>query len=822
MKKLIFVFAIIMTFGCFTNSYAGNDEMEVLRLLEIIPDYYDYNADENFEITRADFVAAAAKLIGTKLTEKNFIYYYDVPTSHWAYNEISLLTEMKILNGTGDKLFRPDDKMTKAEACKIILSLMDFDELAEIKGGYPNGYISVAAEKDLLEGVSSSEYVTLSDMFMLLYNTMITEIEDDDKTLLSIYRNVYYLEGKLAGADCVTVGGESIPERYVLVDEELYECDLDVTDYLGEDIKFFYCYNKNADEKRVLWASRKDDDDNLYITVDNDAFFDDTTYKFTYHDAEKEKSIYLNRGITVLYNGGIVDKNISDVLKKPRYTVKFTEDDSLAIVESYENLVVGKIDTENKTVYDKNNPGRKLILDEQEYEKVILERFGKDRLSFEDIKVGDVLSVFMSYDEKYLKVQVSKEKISGKVEQVQNSENRTKIYIDGTVYLMSDISGRNFYAVGDNVTAYLDFNGEITYIKINEKDNNAVFIIKAIKDSDGTYNTKFKVLKENGEIVLLECGAKVRIDGVTYQEQDEIFELFKEGQIAVMGLNNEQKIATIDTVVQNENESVASLSVNVPFTSGLEYRHTGIIGAKSVINDDTVIFAVPLAYSNNDDDYKVISKSILEDKEYLNAETYKTKEKAGIEQYVVLKGYDSEKYSTDSIPVLVDSITTIVNEEGSVVECIKGYQGNTEVDFPASSDTPELFSKENIKAGSLIWLRVNSKGEVLDLKHLFDITDMSIYKFDSNIDAEYRTTYAYVNDIVEGVIKLGYNSPETIDQVLPTDGIPVLTFESGANRNTIKVSNISDAVTFYNEGETCSKVVVITKWRNPKLFVIYK
>ena len=62
MKKLIFVFAIIMTFGCFTNSYAGNDEMEVLRLLEIIPDYYDYNANQG---TNKGGLAKADMMDGT-------------------------------------------------------------------------------------------------------------------------------------------------------------------------------------------------------------------------------------------------------------------------------------------------------------------------------------------------------------------------------------------------------------------------------------------------------------------------------------------------------------------------------------------------------------------------------------------------------------------------------------------------------------------------------------------------------------------------------------------------------------------------------------
>ena len=68
--------AFVLCFGVVVNAETVNDNktasvsseiqeiMSLLRLFEIIPEYYDYNVPVNAEVTRADFAAAVARLIG--------------------------------------------------------------------------------------------------------------------------------------------------------------------------------------------------------------------------------------------------------------------------------------------------------------------------------------------------------------------------------------------------------------------------------------------------------------------------------------------------------------------------------------------------------------------------------------------------------------------------------------------------------------------------------------------------------------------------------------------------------------------------------------
>ena len=126
MKKILsLILAISMGFSIMSFSALAQEEsidaelseaMEVLRLFDIISDYYDYNTNYQQEVSRADFAEAVSKLMGNSSYESKDIYYYDVPENHYAYKSIAMLTEMGIINGVGDNLFKPDVFIEDAQA----------------------------------------------------------------------------------------------------------------------------------------------------------------------------------------------------------------------------------------------------------------------------------------------------------------------------------------------------------------------------------------------------------------------------------------------------------------------------------------------------------------------------------------------------------------------------------------------------------------------------------------------------------------------------------------------------------------------------------
>ena len=154
---LFVLFNMSFAFSADNKDTAADSEiteiMDVLRLLGIIPDYYDYNADFNGKASRADFSDAVYKIMNTGAYGTETLYYYDVPKTHWAFDAISYLTERKIIGGSSDKLFEPDADIKQTEAYKILITAMGYGEYAENNGGYPSGYIKAASMTKISLGI---------------------------------------------------------------------------------------------------------------------------------------------------------------------------------------------------------------------------------------------------------------------------------------------------------------------------------------------------------------------------------------------------------------------------------------------------------------------------------------------------------------------------------------------------------------------------------------------------------------------------------------------------------------------------------------------
>lgn len=853
MKRIIsLILSITMCLGIFfaLPSYSAEDTMsedmketiEILRMFDITPAYYDYNVNVNEQTTRADFANSAAKLINLGEYKGDGVHFYDVPKTHWAYNGICALTEKGVINGVGDKLFKPDDPITYPEACKILLSVLNYKEYAENKGGYPTGYTSVARTIGLSDGVTTAEYVTLGNMFTLLYNALLTEIfeptvykdsmveyEVSDETVLSIYHNVYYVEGIVTGAAGITLDGGSLEADRVEVDNVEYYTEVPLVDYLGTEIKFLYRYNKAADTKTVIWARQTGGSDVLEITADNDASFDKESFVLSYYDAgsDKTKTVKLNRTMSVVYNGGIVTTGVDEIFNKTRYTAKLIKNNSgeyaAAIVKAYENIVVaGKSSTEY-VIYDDLVAGKSLSLNENNYEIMVVKNASGSEVSFSSIQTNNVLSVYMSLDGKYLEVIVSDSQVSGTAEKTRADEAGTYITIDGKEYYLrsQDLD----FSIGDALTAYLDISGEIAHYDISSLKAFAGYMIAASLEDNGFENLlQIKFLHENGKVEIYKCASRLEVDGIKYNNSQDAYlalclnrEFVR--QVALFETDKDGNINAIDTTVHNDGtESPNSLQVNIKYTGSVHSKSNGVLGKIAVANGNTVIFSVPDAAVEEqaeDKDYSVLARNELPEDGRLNIETYKTKEEVGFEEYVLVRGYTGS--SAHTVPVLVTNFGLKMNSDGEIVEFIEGYQGTSAVSLTASEDV----SFAELTPGMIIRPTKNRSGEVIALTVLYDYKNPGKYAPGSDINAYLRPAMGYVNDLVDGVIKIGYTDPSVVDQVMYTTNVPVLIYDTEADENMVSVGTIADAKTYKNENANCSKVFMLTNYMSPYLFILF-
>lgn len=846
---------LIGTFSTFTTYAAdagiGAESMdpglksviEVLRYFEFIPDYYEYNTNPSETATRADFVSAAAKLAGQTKYSGGDTYYYDVPQTFWAYNEICSLTQMGVLNGTEKKLFKPNDKIKKAEAYKILLTLMGYGSHAEASGGYPAGYISRAARINLDDNVSSSEYVTLADMFEMLYNAMtinvadISEVYDDGQkytvsdtdTLMSIYHDVYYKEGTVTGAEYVTTDGKTLgKEDEVEIDGVVYRSDVQLFEKLGEEIKFFYRDNKSENEKRIVWAAETGSSNSLTITADNNAEFDRVNFRLKYYDDAKgkQKEVTLSRGVTVIYNGGVVSNNIYTVFDLPRYTAKLVKGSgngyTVAVVKAYENIVADRIDSESKIVYDKTNPNKSITLNSEIYDKMAIKMLGKTDMTFDEISVGNVLSVYMSRDKKYVEVSVNAEQVTGQIESIKKFANGNNVTINSIVYFAPEEAELYDYKLGDNVVAYLDVNSEIAYIQKGSGTEYAAYLIN-IKQNNDTFanNLRVKMFTEEGKMIETVTSEKLKIDGKVYTEVDkELKVLNSVPTLAIIKTASDGAIKEIDTPFYNsEYESEDSLAINVPRVKNVVYRTSGTIGRLSVVDTKTKFFVIPeesVVQTADDSDFAIVGQYQISNDSWIDAETYKTRERVGAEQYVILRNFSRNNYANE-LPVVVDEITMALNDEGATVECIEGYQGSNRVSLKAKEGFS--FEQKGIKSGMLVSVRRDNGGEINNCVICYDIDNRDKYLSSGGDSYTFRMGYAI--DLIDGVLKTGA-SMDSYDFAIYTKNVPVVVVDNSADRNKIRIGTINEAKTYYNVENDCSTVVTFLKWSAPYMFVVYK
>ena len=832
--------------------------MTVLKTFKIIPDYYDYNLPLSYEVPRSDFAASVARMMGKDTYDGQAVYFYDVPKNYWAFNEISNLTEMGILNGAGDNIFSPGEPITKGAAYKILLCAMGYRGYAESCGGYPTGYTATANRIKLSDGVIAGEKVTMSDMLHILYNALTINIMEpgsltgdsvkyevsDDETLISLYRDIYYGKGYVNGANTITVSGGTLKKDDVLIDSETYNGEgFNMIDYLGERIEFFYEKKDSSEEKKLLWVGRKDSSQDIkIISVDGDANFDTNSFTYTYYDEkDRKRKITLDRSILLVYNGGIVDSGYDKILNDSRYELKLVSDGgeyTVMVVREYENYVAGTINSTDCIVYDKNKPQDFVNLNKEDYDTFSIKLMGNAEIPFEEITKGAVLTVYRSKDKKHIEVYVSYNMVNGVIEQISNTD-KLEVTINGNEYRVDDKVSDDNYSIGDEVTAYTNVYGEIVYITAKAGGFSGSFLIKATLDERGK-NMYIKQLGEDSKVSILKCAEKLVIDGTKYNNLKDAYNAILAGenkltaQFALIKTDGNGDIKEIDTTkFDEEKETVNSLQVDVPFWYGTETTYTqrliradsnaARIGEKIVFDAGTKVFVVPFATdydSVSDDDLWVTSGSKLANDTGTYAQSYKTAENIGITGYILLKAYDPSRVNAE-MPILAEKITYGADDDGITVEVLEGYMGSSKVSIKADESVGNLFSKNGVLPGDVVTITKDSYGKVKGCAVVYDYRTGE-HKAISALNDIVGMFVGYANSVVDNVVKIGFTTGAECDFAINAMSKPVVVYDTSETKNPVSVASVSDIITYSNDPENCSTVFIMTNRMRPQGFIIYK
>lgn len=836
MKKLLWTVLAMMMFLIPCTSYGADNLSDTLEFFEGAGISMGYEAEtvkDKQEITRAVFADKIVTLLNMKDRKCDNVYYHDVSRDYWAFNVIGVLTEAKLLSGDGYNNFNPDSIMTKEQAIKVLVSALGYDVEASLNGGYPKGYMNVAYNLELLKGCSSESNLILSDMLTMFKNALNAEVStynqtfDDTQTLMGKYHDIYYDKGTLNGCDNISLTSEvALSDGIVIIDGFEYFTELrGMVEFIGTEVEFLYKADEADDaDRELVWINSRDKNDVIDVEKNLYSVFDKDKYILTWYDAEasKERDIKIDPGILVIYNGELVEENISALLNGDRYHAKFikTKDSSkynIAVIESYKNFVVGNIDKEQEKIYDKIQDGRVLYYGES----------GRDRVDFAEnvnidtIKVGDVLCVYESKSGKYLKIDASSRFQQVTATQILENEITTLEAAEGSFEFYDKKVNYNV-GTGDVVKLYFDIDGYIAHLEPVSKNNAVAYLINAYLDEDND-SLSFKILNSDGSISRYSCAERIKLDEVLYKNKTEVMSMLcKDGevkeQVIVMSANSKGEITKIDTqeVMPGIENPDNSLREYMKLDNQL-YRGMGRFGAKIAIDDKTIIFSVPETKSDNDEDYTIKYKSNLTSDLAYNAIAYRyTDENLDYED--VLLTYKGA-WTPSTVNILVDSVNSCVNSDGEVVEGLKGNQGGNAVTYL----TDGTFSIEGLgtKSGDIVSIELNSKGEICDGEIEYVYGSGILKPANSNFNGADRQLVAYAYDKAGSILKVGYEKPDKFDELFITTDSVIVVYNP-ENREKIRPGTIWDIKTYKASGSDCSLVAVQTFTATTKSVIVYE
>lgn len=424
LTALVLVFSTLIgttAFAKVNEDVAGTDfEVAVgkLQALKIMEGYPDGTFLPNGEITRAEFAKIAVLAYGlgdAAEASKGSTKFADVPGTHWASGYINLAVNRGLVSGYPDGSYKPENKLTYAEAITILVRLVGLGPVVDKDGTWPANYIGRAANEGILKdvNVAAQTNATRGTVAVMLVNSLEVEVwgasgYNNDGTVDYGPLNKTLLTDTLE----VTVHKETRVADYDTDDNELNLRGSYISNGwydVATDINFEELYL----EEVKVWIN--DDDEVIFAEVTSDSALDAIEFdgdELTLVDADEDYDI--SDDVTIYVDGeeedlADVDGDAYDYAK-----VVFDGDGDVLFVNAFkwvDFLVVEKVDGDEVLGYG----------DELDVEDYTIVKDGKT-IAVADLAKGDIL--FFSRAAEY--AEVFNKSVTGAIERIYDDRIRVE------------------------------------------------------------------------------------------------------------------------------------------------------------------------------------------------------------------------------------------------------------------------------------------------------------------------------------------------------------------------------------------------------------
>lgn len=166
------------------------DKVKFLEKMQILKGYEDGELHLERNITRGEFTALVMKMYydytcnyytGAYNNDGEIKFpFQDVPKDHWARKYIEIAHWKNVISGKNADTFSPNESITIKDCIAVLIkACADSGRESKIQnlsvavnklGGYPEGYLKIARENQLITNQSPDKIATREDVVELLYN----------------------------------------------------------------------------------------------------------------------------------------------------------------------------------------------------------------------------------------------------------------------------------------------------------------------------------------------------------------------------------------------------------------------------------------------------------------------------------------------------------------------------------------------------------------------------------------------------------------------------------------------------------------------------
>ena len=622
-----------------SDSSVSKEVSGLLSALEIVPEGYNYQLNGSMKVTRQEFISLVMKALKVENSVADHTYFSDVDVNGNNTHYINCAVDMGIIKGYGDGTFHPDDLISINDCLKIAVEACGYGVIAQQSGGYPIGYLTVAADTKISKNLTGDyrRYAVMEDARFIIYNMlhaervniytadgMVNGTTDSGKSILSDIYNVYRSSGIVTGTQFTRLTSDSkLKEGYIEIGGELFlQNKTDYSKFLGYNVSFYYMIEEEV--KVLVYVSPSSYNHDIMYKAQDIANYSNRQY--TFYDGTKKHYEKVPLTADVIYNGQVLLGDYDESVLKPdngSVTMIDNNEDGIYDVIKVINkriIVVDSVDVNEGIIYDRLTTNGFPLQTQYKNNRITLTNQLGTAIELTDVKRDGVVEAEISIDGTLANIVVHESSVNGILSGTVQEENEILYKVDDIAYPINNylalyIKNKGLkFSFGSRYKFLLTTDGEIAWLIAEaEAEGNYGCLIKAATDNTMNNILNLKILTTEDRIGIFECADKIKINEQPRMKSKEALGFLKSllvdsstGEavplVIYYKMDDENKINYIETpnassTTTNESLRISGTAMNITTTKG----NVSSVGGSVNFDKDTVMFMIPEDLENTQD-----------------------------------------------------------------------------------------------------------------------------------------------------------------------------------------------------------------------------